>query len=121
MNDYTFLTAEEFDLFLSAITDDTLREKLGDYYLHTTHLICTLLAGKASFEKLGPYFLAHPGMLTFLQYMILDEAEVEITYPDDNSARWRGNGKTVFHVDVLSERPVKFWTMTLDTALVALL
>lgn len=117
MHDYTFLTAQEVDLFLSAITDDILREKLEEHYLHTTHLICTLLARKATFEKLKPYFCTHPGILEFFQCMMMDKVKVEITYPDDNSIRWRGDGRKLFHVDVVSERPTKFWSMTLGTAL----
>jgi hypothetical protein len=111
MEQYTFLTAEESELFLSSITDDTLRERLRGHYLHAAHLVCTLVAEKVSSKMLKPYFKSHRAVGKFLHCILMDGTKVEITYPDDNTVQWKGEGKALFKVDIVSQRMSQPWSM----------
>lgn len=105
MQQFQYLTNEETELFLSAITDDKLRDRLEGHRLHAVHLLFTLMAKKASEEILYPYYLTHPHVASILFYTKLTLIDVRITYPAGNSVQWTGGSR--FHglvVDCLSER-----------------
>lgn len=108
MEDYVYLSAAEKDFFLAAITDDRLRESLRHHYLHAAHVVCTVLAGKASFEKLEAFYRQHLSTAYLYRELCLDKMHVEVSYPDEKSVRWKGRS-TRFAVNLLSELPTPPW------------
>ena len=105
MQQLQYLTKEETELFLSAITDDVLRDRLEGHRLHAVHLLFTLMAKKASEEILYPYYLTHPHVASILFYTKVSLIDVRITYPAGNSVQWIGGSHFQgLAIDCLSER-----------------
>ena len=105
MQQLQYLTEEETELFLSAITDDELRNNLQGHCLHAVHLLFTLIAKKASEEILYPYYLTHPHVGSLLFFTKVALINVKITYPEGNSVQWTGGSHFQgLVVDCLSER-----------------